>query len=397
MEAFDRLVCGTTSVIPREEFDKKIRSGKRLKIKFGCDPTSAGLHLGHAVVLSKLREFQDAGHEIIFLIGDFTARIGDPTGKSKTRPPLTQEEIAHNAKTYFEQVGLILDTKNITVRYNAQWLDLLAGTQWIELCAKVTAAQILEREDFAKRLANRQPIGLHELLYPVIQGYDSVALHADIEIGGNDQLFNMLMGRSLQEHSGQEPQVVITMPLLPGLDGVEKMSKSLGNTIALTESPDQAYGKLMSISDDLMWTYYEIILCKTPEEITRLKSDVLYGSAHPMILKKALSYGIVARFWGTEQAEKAQTTFEQLFQNRDLDYAHPVQIESLGLTAGASIGILDLIKKLGAVVSSSEARRLIQAGAVAVDGVKITDIATPVTIEKDMSIKVGKHRFYKLS
>ena len=397
MDIVNKLMRGTSSVIPQEEFAEKIRSGKKLKIKFGCDPTSPGLHLGHAVVLSKLREFQDCGHEIIFLIGDFTARIGDPSGKSKTRPALSREEIEQNAKTYFDQVGLILDTNKITIRYNSEWLDKLTGTRWLELCAKVTLAQIIEREDFAKRLANHQPIGFHELLYPIMQGYDSVALHADIELGGNDQTFNLLMGRCLQEHFNQEPQAIMTLPLLPGLDGVEKMSKSLGNTIALTEEPDQVYGKLMSISDDLMWTYYAILLCKSAEEVAQFKADVAAGSAHPMALKKALAHAVVEKFWGKSQADAAQLTFENLFQQRDLEYAQSVSFEKLGIVEGESAGIMDLLKKLVAVESSGEARRLIQAGAVSVDGSKITDITKTMEVKKNSVIKVGKHRFYKIT
>lgn len=257
MNQFEQLIISTEQTIPLDEFKKKLSTGKKLKIKLGADPTAPDLHLGHAVVLAKLRQFQDLGHEIIFLIGDFTARIGDPTGKSKTRPPLTEEQIKTNAKTYLEQVGKILDLSKTTLRYNSEWLGALSSTEWVKLCGQVTLARIIEREDFANRIANKQSVGFHELLYPIMQGYDSVELKADVELGGTDQTFNLLMGRYLQEQYGQEPQVIMTVPLLKGLDGVHKMSKSLGNSIGLTDPADQAYGKLMSMSDDLMWHYYE--------------------------------------------------------------------------------------------------------------------------------------------
>jgi tyrosyl-tRNA synthetase len=266
--AFDLIKKGTVTIIHEDDLRLKLESGKKLKIKLGMDPTAPDLHLGHAVVLSKLKEFQDLGHEVIFLIGDFTARIGDPTGKSKTRQPLTEEQIALNTVTYFEQVGKILDPALITIRYNSEWLAKLTATQIIQLCAKVTLSRLIERDDFEQRMEKNQTISFHELLYPIFQGYDSVELHADVELGGTDQTFNLLMGRELQSNFGQQPQVVITTPLLEGLDGVAKMSKSLGNYIGLTEPASQAFGKLMSISDALMWRYYALLLDKESQEIS---------------------------------------------------------------------------------------------------------------------------------
>ncbi len=389
-----QLIAGTTAVIPGEDLEKKLASGRKLKIKLGIDPTSPDLHLGHAVVLSKLKDFQDFGHEIILLIGDFTGRIGDPTGRSKARPPLTDEQIAHNFKTYIEQVSKILAIEKVSVRYNSEWLNALNGKEWLQLCAKVTLARIIERDDFKERMQAQQSIGFHELVYPLLQGYDSVALHADVELGGNDQTFNVLMGRYLQEHYGQEPQVVMTLPLLPGLDGVAKMSKSLGNSIQLTEAADQAYGKLMSMSDELMWTYYEILLRKSLSDIESMKTAVATGAAHPMELKKALAHGIIAKFWGAKEADEAQTAFEHLFQKKDYDYAQEVKRSEI--STDSAIWIMDLLKKLNAVPSSSEARRLIEAGAVSVDGVKVNDFKAQVALQPGVHIKVGKHKFYKL-
>lgn len=385
MQQVQQLAIGTSQVVSLEELTKKIASKKKLVIKFGADPTAPDLHLGHAVVLSKLRQFQDFGHHVIFLIGDFTARIGDPTGRSKTRPPLSEEQIAHNTKTYFEQVGRVLDPHKLTIRYNSEWLDKMTGREWLLLCGKVTLARLIEREDFAKRMQEHQPIGFHELLYPLMQGYDSVELKADVELGGTDQTFNLLMGRFLQEHYGQEPQIIMTLPLLPGLDGVAKMSKSYGNTIGLSEPAQEAYGKLMSISDDLMWQYYEILLHKTREQL---------ADGHPMDLKKAMAREIITRFWGQAQAQEAQTYFEEVFQKKDFS-----QVQEVILPAGTAnqLGILELLKILDAVPSTSEARRLIEAGAVAVDNEKVEHAKAQITTRSGMLIKVGKHRFYKLA
>ncbi len=392
-EQLTLLKNGASAIIPEAELLKKLQSGKKLTVKFGADPTAADLHLGHAVVLCKLRQFQDLGHHIIFLIGDYTARIGDPTGKSKTRPPLTQEVIEQNAKTYFAQVGRILDERRLTVRYNSQWLDKLSSKDFVQLCAKTTVSQIIERDDFAKRLQEHQPIGLHELLYPLLQGYDSVELKADVELGGTDQTFNLMMGRFLQEHYGQDAQVVLTTPLLEGLDGVHKMSKSLGNSIGLNEPADQAYGKLMSISDQLILRYAHLLLQKTDEEIAHYKQEIASSRIHPMTLKKQIAYGVVERFWSRQDADAAQAQFEALFQKRDYSAAHEV-----ALTAIASqLTVVDLLKALAAVKTSSEAYRLIESGAVSVDGNVIKNPKEMITPVSGMIIKAGKHRIYKLA
>jgi len=390
---FAHIFAGTTNVIPDTELLKKLISGKKLIVKLGADPTSPDLHLGHTVVLSKMKQFQDLGHTIIFLIGDFTARIGDPTGKSKTRPPLTEEEILKNTKTYIQQVGKVLDPKKIIIRYNSEWLDKLTSRDWVKLCSHVTLARIIEREDFANRIAHHQSIGFHELLYPLLQAYDSVELTANVELGGTDQTFNLIMGRHLQEQYGQEPQVIITVPILTGLDGVNKMSKSLGNTIGLTEPADQAYGKIMSISDDLMWHYYELLLNKTVYEIEALKTQVTDGSAHPMELKKALAYAIIAQFWSEAEARAAQEAFEHLFQKRDFSHAQQIKLPQ---ATPNPITLLDLLKLLNSAESNSEIRRLIEASAITIDGEKITDIKAQISWKAGMNIKVGKHKFYTL-
>ncbi len=394
MEQFEKLKTGTVQIIPEDEFKKKLASGKKLKIKLGADPTAPDLHLGHAVALSKLRQFQDMGHEVIFLIGDFTARIGDPSGRSKTRPPLTDENIKNNTKTYFDQVTKILDPEKITIRYNSEWLGKLDFKDIIDLCSKVTVARIIEREDFANRLAKHQSISFHELLYPLMQGYDSVALEADVELGGTDQTFNLLMGRFLQEQWGQEPQAIMTLPLLEGLDGVQKMSKTYGNAIGLAEPADQAYGKLMSLSDKLMWRYYEVLLHKTDSEINAMKHAVNSGEAHPMDLKKQLAHAIIKRFWSPEEADKAQQVFEELFQKKD--YSHAKEIDCATFV-GKESWIVDILKHLEAVQSTSEARRLIEAGAVSLNEEKLKDFKAQISLEPGMLIKVGKHRFYRVA
>ncbi len=385
------IEAGTVQTLPENELRKKLESGKKLKVKLGMDPTAPDLHLGHAVVLSKLKEFQDLGHEVIFLIGDFTARIGDPSGKSKTRPPLTEEEIKKNQKTYFEQVGKILDVNKCTIHYNSEWLDKLSASDLLKLFGKVTLARIIEREDFAKRLKEKQPIGFHELLYPLLQGYDSVALDADVELGGTDQTFNLLMGRFLQEQYGQEPQVIITMPLLEGLDGVQKMSKSLGNYVSLSEPANDAFGKLMSISDALMWRYFEILLGKSKQELSALEEKVAYGTLHPMELKKQMAHDIIAKFWSKKEADEAQQNFEALFQKKDYTQAQEV---ALGLESPA--WIVDILKALGTVKTSSDAKRLIQNKAVSVDGEPVTDFKAQIDWKSGMIIKAGKHKIYKI-
>lgn len=388
------LSAGTAQIIPESELRKKLESGKKLKIKLGMDPTSPDLHLGHAVVLGKMKQFQDLGHDVIFLIGDFTARIGDPSGKSKTRPPLTEDEITANMKTYFEQVAKVLDPKKVTVRYNSEWLGGQSFADVIRLCSHVTVARLLERDDFAKRLAENKPIAFHELLYPICQGYDSVALHADVELGGTDQTFNLLMGRFLQEQFNQAPQLIITTPLLEGLDGVQKMSKSLGNAIGLAEPAAQAFGKLMSVSDDLMWRYFEILLHKTVAQVTQMRADVTAGTLHPMALKKEMARDVVAKFWSAAEAEDALAQFEALFQKKDYSQATEV---ALPADFANPVWIVDLLKQLGAVESSSEARRLITGNAVEVDGQKVTDFKAEISWKSGTIIKSGKHRIYKIS
>ena len=385
------IKSSTSAVIPEAELIKKLQKGIPLRIKLGMDPTAPDLHLGHAVVLSKMKQLQDLGHDVIFLIGDFTARIGDPTGKSKTRPALTEEEIERNTRTYFDQVSKILDPKKLTVVYNSEWLNALSIKDMIKLCAQVTLARLIEREDFSKRMEQNQPISFHELLYPLFQGYDSVALKADIELGGTDQTFNLLMGRYLQEHYNQEPQVIITTPLLEGLDGGPKMSKSLGNAIGLAEPADQAYGKLMSISDELMWHYMHILLYKSDAEIAALKTHIKDELVHPMELKKNMAHAIIARFWSPKEADAAQTQFEALFQKKDYSHA-----EEVALNLTAPIWIVDLLKMLNAVSSSSEAKRLIESGSVHLDGIAITDFKALVNPVSGSIIKVGKHRIYKI-
>ncbi|MFA6263768.1 MAG: tyrosine--tRNA ligase [Candidatus Babeliales bacterium] len=392
-EVLEIITSGTVQVTPREDLVKKLLSKKQLTIKFGADPTAPDLHLGHAVVLTKLRQLQDLGHKIIFLIGDYTARIGDPTGRSKTRPPLSGEEIAANAQTYLNQVGKILDLAQTQVRYNSEWLAKLSFADVIHLCSKATIAQLAEREDFAQRLKDKTPIGMHEMLYPLMQGYDSVALHADVELGGTDQTFNLLMGRHLQETYGQEPQVIITLPLLEGLDGVRKMSKSYGNYVGLWEPAEGAYGKLMSISDELMWRYYVLLCGKTTSEVETLKQGVAENKLHPMELKKALAFTIIKRFWSATEAQNAQQQFETLFQQRDYSAAQEV---ALPPHTPNPIWIVDLLKALGALTSSSEAKRLIESKAIEIDGTAVTDFKASVTYKSGMTIKVGKHRFYRL-
>ncbi len=387
------LKQGTVQVVPDGDLKKKLESGKKLKIKLGMDPTSPDLHLGHAVVLSKLKEFQDLGHEVIFLIGDFTSRIGDPSGRSKTRPSLTDEEIKQNMKTYFEQVGKILDTDKVSVRYNSEWLSKLSLADFIKLAAKVTVARLIDRDDFKTRIEQQQSISFHELLYPIFQGYDSVALDSDVELGGTDQTFNCLMGRLLQEQFGKEPQVVITMPLLEGLDGTKKMSKSLDNAIGLTEPANEAFGKLMSISDKLMWRYFELLLGISKAEISQMQERVASGNLHPMSLKKDMAYKIIAKFWSPKEADKARETFEAVFQKKDYSKS-----KEASLPAGTEnpIWIVDLLKVIGAIKSSSEAKRLIEANAILIDGEPITDFKASIEWKPGMIIKAGKHRIYKL-
>ncbi len=392
-KTIELLRSGTVNIYSENELVSAIKSGKKLKVKLGADPTAPDLHLGHTVVLSKLKQFCDLGHEVIFLIGDFTAQIGDPTGRDKTRPPLTLDAIQHNLQSYFNQVSRILDATKITVVYNSHWLAKLTAMEMVSLLAKVTLARIIERDDFQKRISKNEPIGMHELLYPIFQAYDSVELRADVELGGTDQTFNVLMGRFLQEHYGQKGQIAITMPLLIGLDGVHKMSKSLGNYVGLNESASQAFGKLMSMSDVLMWHYFSVLLHKNEQQIAHMQEEVKSGALHPMNLKKDMAQTIVARFWSAEDAASARSQFEALFQNKD--YSQATEIE-LPADFANPIWIVDLLKILGAVQTSSDAKRLIESGSVHVDEVVVANFKDVVSWQPGAIIKVGKHRIYKI-
>lgn len=393
LEIIKQLTTGTVNIYSEQELAKAIKDGKKLKVKLGADPTAPDLHLGHAVVLSKLKQFQDLGHDVIFLIGNFTAQIGDPTGKDKTRPPLKADAIKHNLQSYFDQVGKILDAHKITIVYNADWLSALTCTELVSILSKVTLARITERDDFEKRIKNNESISMHELLYPIFQAYDSVELHADVELGGTDQTFNLLMGRFLQEQYGQKGQIAITMPLLIGLDGTHKMSKSLGNYIGLNESAEQAFGKLMSISDDLMWHYFILLLGKTSQQITQMQEKVRIEAIHPMNLKKDMAQAIVARFWSEEQASTARNQFEALFQKHDYSQAQRIELPA---DLAQQIWIVELLRALEAITTSSQAKRLIESGAVSINDKAITDFKAVVTWQAGTIIKVGRHRIYRI-
>ena len=380
------LARGTAEVISPAELAAKIALGRPLRIKLGMDPTAPDLHLGHSLTLKKLRDFQRAGHTVIFLVGDFTAMIGDPTGRSETRKPLSRDEIERNAETYREQVFKVLDRELTEIRFNSEWMNGVDVRELIRIAATVSVARLLERDDFEKRLAAEEPLFLHELLYPVIQGYDSVALKADIEIGGTDQKFNMLVGRDLQRHFGQEPQVVMTMPLLEGLDGVRKMSKSLGNYVGLTDKPEDMYGKLMSVPDQLMVRYYELLTTATPEEIAAVKS----GRLHPMEAKKRLARTIVGEYHGDAAATRAEQYFESKFQRKEIPATAQVY------RIAEDLWICELMKQLKFTPSTSEARRLVSQGAVRVDGRTITDVNFRFVPGEHKVLEVGKRRVARI-
>jgi len=388
---------GTVDVVSRDDLVRKLEksraSGVPLKIKTGFDPTAPDLHLGHTVLIQKMKHFQDLGHDIYFLIGDFTGMIGDPTGKSETRKPLTLEDVARNAETYKEQIFRILDPEKTKVVFNSTWLDELSSQDMIRLASQLTVARMLEREDFKVRFNNERPISIHEFLYPLIQGYDSVALEADVELGGTDQLFNLLMGRDLQRAWKQEPQVVITMPLLEGLDGVNKMSKSLDNYIGITDTADNIYGKVMSISDSLMFRYYELLSDLSAAEIKALESGIDDGTLHPKEVKIKLAKELTARFHGLNAAEKAEEVFEQVFKHHGL----PEDIPELHLKKGdGEIWLPKLLVEAGLTVSTSEARRMIKQQAVSLDGEKVRDMEHMVQPATEIMVKVGKRRFAKI-
>ena len=384
---------GADELIVESELVEKLKRGKPLRIKEGFDPTRPDLHLGHTVQFNKLRQLQDLGHHVIFLIGDFTGMIGDPTGRNVTRPPLTREELDVNAKTYTDQVFLILDREKTEVAFNSKWLSALGADGMIRLAAKYTVARMLERDDFAKRYRDGQPIAVHEFLYPLAQGYDSVALKADVELGGTDQKFNLLVGRELQRHYGQEPQCILTLPLLEGLDGVNKMSKSLDNYVGITEVPAEMFGKLMSISDELMWRYYELLSFRPLDEIARLKRECADGR-NPRDAKVLLAQEIVARFRSRQAAEDALAEFEARFR----DHALPENMPAVAVhTNGQGLAIAQLCKQAGLTASTSEALRLIEQRGLKVDGDVVADKALVIAAGRTVVVQAGKRKFARVT
>ena len=386
------LERGTQDVLTRADLVRKLSRGTPLKIKAGFDPTAPDLHLGHTVLLNKMRQFQQLGHEVIFLIGDFTGMIGDPSGRNVTRPPLTREEVQANARTYERQVFKILDPERTRVDFNSRWLAGMPALEFVKIAAHYTVARMLERDEFAKRFKGGQPIAIHEFLYPLAQGYDSVALHADVELGGTDQKFNLLVGRQLQEAYGQEPQVVMTVPLLEGLDGVEKMSKSKGNYIGIAESPDAMFGKVLSISDDLMWRYFELLSFRPLADLAALQRAVREGR-NPRDVKLELAHEIVARFHDAASAEQAQKNFIARVSERAVPADLPAKtvfVEAAGLR------LANLLKEAGLAASTSEANRKIEEGAVRVDGVRVTDRGLTFAAGADHVFQVGSRRFARL-
>jgi tyrosyl-tRNA synthetase len=391
-EQIAELHRGTQEVLVKEDLVKKLQRGKPLRVKAGFDPTAPDLHLGHTVLLNKMRQFQQFGHEVIFLIGDFTGLIGDPSGRNATRPPLTPEEVQANARTYQSQVFKILDPERTRVDFNSRWFGSMPASRLVEIAGKHTVARMLERDDFAKRYADGRPIAIHEFLYPLVQGYDSVALQADVEMGGTDQKFNLLVGRHLQETYGQEPQVVITMPLLEGLDGVNKMSKSLGNYVGIAEPAEVMFGKLMSISDPLMWRYFELLSFRPLAEIELLKRSADEGR-NPRDIKFELGREIVARFHDVGAAERAQRDFI----SRVSEKAVPTDLEPRTVLVDASgIRIANALKEGGLASSTSEANRKIEEGAVKVDGARISDRGLTFHAGADHVFQLGSRRFARL-
>nr|WP_239032966.1 tyrosine--tRNA ligase [Pseudoalteromonas luteoviolacea] len=392
--AFAEIKRGAEDILIEDELKEKLKSGKKLRIKAGFDPTAPDLHLGHTVLINKLKTFQDLGHEVIFLIGDFTGMIGDPTGKNVTRKPLTREDVLANAETYKEQVFKILDPEKTTVAFNSQWMEKLSSADMIKLASRQTVARMLERDDFKKRYAGGQAIAIHEFLYPLVQGWDSVALEADVELGGTDQRFNLLMGRELQKEEGQKPQTVLMMPLLEGTDGVQKMSKSLGNYIGITDASTEMFGKVMSISDDLMWRYYELLSAKSLSDIEALKEEVTAGR-NPRDIKIDFAKEMIARFHSEEDAQAAHQDFIKRFQKNAL----PDDIPEVSISIeGDTTFIANLLKEAGLVASTSEAMRMIKQGAVKLNGEeKITDTKLEVAKGSSEIYQVGKRKFAKVT
>jgi len=371
----------------RKKLERSAKNGKPLRIKLGADPTAPDIHVGHTVVIRKLKAFQELGHTAIFLIGSFTGMIGDPSGKNATRPPLSREEIDANAETYKKQIFKLLDPEKTEIRYNSEWMDKFNAADFVRLCSRVTVKQILERDDFEKRLREEKPISLHELLYPLVQGYDSVALSSDVELGGTDQKFNLMVGRNLQREYSQEPQVILTTPLLEGLDGVNKMSKSLNNYIGIDESPNEMFGKVMSISDELMWRYYELLTDSTPSEIEKMKSS----DENPRNLKVNLAKLIIKDFHSNDAAESAEADFVARFVKKEI----PDEIEETVVNAG-NYNLADLLTQTNLAPSKKEAKRLIEQGGVKLNGEKASNTGAEIELKDELLIQVGKRKFLRL-
>ena len=396
-EQLEHIRRGAVDIIREEELLEKLKraqkNGKPLRVKAGFDPTAPDIHVGHTVLIRKMKHFQDLGHTVIFLIGDFTGLIGDPSGRSATRKQLTAEEVQQNAETYKQQIFKILDPRKTVIDFNTRWMMPLGADGFIRLAGKYTVARILEREDFSKRYTNQHPIAMHELLYPIVQGYDSVALEADVELGGTDQRFNLLVGRELQREYGQESQVVLTMPLLEGLDGVQKMSKSLGNYIGINEAPNEQFGKVMSISDELMFRYYELLTDIPLAGIQKLKQDVQSGNRHPMEAKADLAVRIIAGYHGEAAAESAREKFNRVVRNKEIP--EDIEAKKVSLASGP-LRILKVLTSVGLTPSNTEAQRLIESGAVHMNGQRVTDIRAEISQPDEYLFKVGKRRFLKV-
>ncbi len=396
-EQFKYLKKGCVEIIQEKELKAKLtrslKEHKPLKVKAGFDPTAPDIHVGHTVLLRKMKHFQDLGHDVIFLIGDFTGLIGDPSGRSSTRPPMTREQINKNAETYKTQIFKILDHKKTIIDFNSRWLGKLTSFEIINLAAKYTVARILERDDFTNRLQKGIPIFTHEIFYPLMQAYDSVALEADVELGGTDQKFNLLVGREIQREFGQEPQVIITMPLLEGLDGVEKMSKTLDNYVGITESPDEIYGKIMSITDPLMFRYYELLTDESLSQIEKWKNEVKERKIHPKDLKSQLAQSIVSDFWGNEEAGKAVEEFERIFKKKEL----PSKIKEIKVKT-PEVSLIDFLVEKNIFPSRGEAKRTVRQGGVYLDGERIEDIGFQINLKdkSEVILKIGKKNFYKI-
>ena len=393
MDAFEKIKRKTVEIINEDELKERLHSGKKLRIKLGADPTAPDLHLGHYVVLKKLRDFQELGHQIVFIIGDFTGLVGDPSGRSKTRPPLSKEQIQENAKSYFEQVFKVLDKNKTEVRFNSEWLSKITFEDWFRLCANFTLARILERDEFQQRFKENIPIFFHELFYPVMQAYDSYAIDADVELGGTDQKFNLIMGRHLLEVKGKQPQIAIIMPILRGLDGVQKMSKSLGNYIGITEEPKAMFGKIMSIPDDLISEYYYLILDVDDEKAKEIEESIKEGRVNPRNLKLELAKGVVEIFHGEVEAQKAYENFIKVFSKREL----PEEVEEIHIENFVKDGVVDIVNllvSLNILKTKSEVKRIIEQGGLKINEEHVTHFR--VKVSNGDILRVGKKQFYKL-